>query len=683
MALTKEQFSELRKKGLSTDQIVRFEKGETPVPSGYSFEQFTDDLVTGATDIAKLPADFLNQFAFDVPRQLANKYAPGSYEANFEIDNPTLSSIQKAGGVAGAMVGGGKLVQGVSGALKSKRMFDTSLGGEKVARAGGFIPNVFAGKTGTGIISGGIEGGLRQEGADYEPRRVAEGAAIGATVGGLAVPVAQGVGRAMQKTFSGIPKSLEEAPAALGEMNKGRAIKITQKRTPEQKISEIKTTGKRLIRGEQLAQREQTLGAAKDLSEKAAELQKQKDYLRQKSVSLGKNRAERTAIYQRGLAELRERGRAELASATAKINQEIDGAIATGARDIQTSLPSMFSEATASFGSRLKTIDESRILNEMEVRQFFTDTLTDSSVRGGPVFDAIQEKAAKYGVNFTWENGIPKISGLTKQVKIGQLQNDIAEIGGRLSSQAKGGDRFMAADIPYAVMQDNLAKFVPELQQLRGEYKPVLLAMKQAGRIFRPRLGEAGTRGAERFLKRGADGKWDSQDKWLIDMVSKPTKFTSGIGGVTENVSFLGKSKQDAIKIVRNNSEKQINAIKAKYAKQMAETRGDREKTQLKLLDLGTELRTAKEQADLANKAVQMGQVKDAQEWNDRLIYLAKREAKLQGIREAQKKAAFLKQAIGYGAAGVVAIGGATAAGRAAASRGAASSQNIEQALSN
>lgn len=661
MALTFEQFKELRNKGLSVEQIKKFDSGEIPVEKGYSIGKLGEDILKGTRDILTLPADFLNQLAFDVPRQALEGRWPGSWEANF--GDSMYEPLQKAGGVAGAVIGGSKLNQAIRGLAGTSRAFNTTLGGSRVA-TGGKLPNILVGNTASGVATGAVEGAIRQENAEYTPKSVAEGAALGATLG-AAIPTAQAIGRKAQRLFSGIPKTASEVPQKIVDFFMGEKIDIKARIKPEDKIRIIKQEGRRLGRETSLATQAEKETISGELEKKTKELAERKDFLRKRSLDLGRNRAEQTAIYQEGMREIKNKTKEDLSTTLSKIDNEVKESVISSTKDIQESLPKMFREASAKFGAHLEEIDRARRLTALETKQFFVDALNDSAIKGGRVFEIIKEKASKYGLRASDfvadEAGNISITKSPKSATIKELFEDIKEIGSNLSSGAKSGDRFSQNDIPYAVLQDKLASFSPELSELRSSYKPVLLAMKQASRVFKPRLGDAGTRSAELFLKRVAKGGMSNQDKWLIKMISEPTGFTTGIGGVTDKLSILGKTKEESVAIIEKATKRQMESIRNKYQRQMAASADDKIKTSKELIDLGKELRELREQSSLAKKAVNAGKIESEKDWQNRLRTLASREEKLLRIREKQAKAKALRDSVAW--AGAITAGVAGAAG--------------------
>ena len=619
----------------------------------YSLKQAGRDLVKGTMDIAKVPADFLNQVAFDVPRQALERFGgKGAWEANFGV-SPALEPIQKLGGAYGALQSGGALLKG-AGRLA------------QVARGAG-VPVQLTRGVAKGALAGGAEGAIRQENLDYTPESVGTGAAIGAAIGGGLVPVAQGIGRGIQKTFSGVPKTFGEF---LDNIKTGTGVKIKQKLTPEEQLKVLKADERRLVGQGRLESQAERVRIREDKIASAEDIRKQKEYVQAQVDSATGVGAKLTAEKNAYLKQIREEGKTQLETAKKKLEDLTTSAVRGTNEEIQRQLPSVFTEASSSFGTHLNAIDQKRVLSEMDVRAFFQDVLNDSSVRGGKAFDAIAEKAKKYGVKITWEGNIPKIGGLTKPVKVSQLLQDIKDVGSTLSSSAKSGGRWTQDDIPYAVMNDRLAGLVPELAELRSSYRPILLAMKESARIFKPSMGEAKTAAGEMFLKRVATGKTRKQDEWLLKMIEQPTKFTSGLGKVTGEVQNVGAMAQRQLSSIESATANKIKQIETKYEKKMSKLREDSAGYRQRNRELQSELAEVNKQAELARIAVAQGDIGNKQEMARKMAIIADREVKLMKIRNAQRVGKVVSDTLRNTALATIGLSGVAAGMRYGAGRG-------------
>lgn len=661
MPLTKEQFSALRSQGLTTEQIVKFEQKEQP--KSYSLKQAGKDLMKVPVEASKASADFLNQLAFDVPRQAMERLQAGSWEANF--GDSAIPVVQKAGGIAGAVYGGGALLGGVRNVAQ-------------MARAAG-VPAMLTRAVGQSAVAGGIEGAIRQPNAEYTPENVAAGAGIGAMLGAGGVPLMQGLGRGIQRTFSGVPKSFEEF------MQSGIAPKIKQKLTPEQQLKE-QAKGDRTIRGQhRLAAQEERIGIREEKIAKAKDIADQKQYIDSQVIAAKQIKDEAVAQKKVALNKIKEEGKADLNSAKTKLDAVTTEAVRGTNAEIQKQLPSIFREARENFQSRLDVIDDKTNLKSSQVKDFFVSVLNDSSVKGGASFNKIADIAKKYGIKIEVQDDLimgKMIKKIDDNVSVKSLLEDVKAVGSTLSSSAKSGGRWTQDDVAYAVMGDHLSSFVPDLADLRSSYRPILMAMKEGARVFKPSMGEMKTNSAEAFLKRIATGKAKQQDEWLMKMIEQPSKFSSGIGGVTQGLKQTVRAGKADINSVEMATKARIEQIEKKFGRKLAGIKEGSYKWQKQQKALSAELQEANRMAELARIAVQQGEVLNQQELARRMAIIAKREVDLTKKRNAQAIGGRIKEAAKWAALGAAGMGGLSAAQRYGAGRGSQAIEDVSTVLS-
>lgn len=219
MALTKDQFKRLYDKGLSVDQIVAFEKGQTPATmqpqqtpeKGFFRTMIEDPIKTLLVKPADRFAEVLGRtgiFGKNVKagyEQMADEgqgrdFAGINVEAQKGFDNGGMSQIVGDAAKAGSYLYGGGNVGGAVNATLKGQMLKGAIQGAKIGGVGG------------GLYS---FGDAIQE-ADAQPADVAfktlfgatAGAVTGGTLGAIAPVVVKGVG--VYKRFTNINQVNQE-----------------------------------------------------------------------------------------------------------------------------------------------------------------------------------------------------------------------------------------------------------------------------------------------------------------------------------------------------------------------------------------------------------------------------------------------------------------------------------------
>lgn len=241
------------------------------------------------------------------------------------------------------------------------------------------------------------------------------------------------------------------------------------------------------------------------------------------------------------------------------INQEAE----IKSQTFQDKLPEYFKNNSKIYGNKLDNISDELALRGQsitrgEFNQILDDVLRESQedfLAAGKPMDEIIALKNKYNPSFETGTMEANTFGGMQQprwnasdpLNFKEVVNDIKSVKNALSSKAKFGYRYAPEDVVAAKLMgkwgDFIADRVPEFQQLNQEYKPVINAMKLAGKTFKPYSTEFETKAGTQFLKNYAQGKLEAGQEKLLDFIQKGTDNYPGVGNITQRLKHLGDSK--------------------------------------------------------------------------------------------------------------------------------------------
>lgn len=194
-----------------------------------------------------------------------------------------------------------------------------------------------------------------------------------------------------------------------------------------------------------------------------------------------------------------------------------------------------------------------------------------------PAMSVIRQLKSKYAPKTSGEqsgildaSGKPIIQELPNNsnefVNASELIQDLRNVKSTLSSGAKSGrSGFNQEDLAVGFLNhgigDILKNKVPGFAKLQSDYTPVIRAMKEAHKIFKPNQGEFNTVTATNFLKKAGTGKLEAGQERLLNTLEQGSKFAPGVGKLSQEVRVIGariKQVQDAMV----NLDKQKLAVK-------------------------------------------------------------------------------------------------------------------------
>lgn len=238
------------------------------------------------------------------------------------------------------------------------------------------------------------------------------------------------------------------------------------------------------------------------------------------------------------------------------LGQELDRTIPRRAIDVQQKLPDFFRKNSDSYGEKLTQISDKLsnsvdYLSKENANAVLGKTLNELNemgiTEGVPVNMIRNLIKSKYGID--WE-GFPAdkvFMEANQQVSLKDFVLDVRGVRDNLSRIAKSGQRFAPEDVAVAVLQKNFGEFVsgkaPEFAQLQQEYMPIVQAMKEAGKLFRPYAGKfTNINAGNSLLRKYALGKSTPQETSLINLLEKGSNFSEGIGDFTSDIRSSGFS---------------------------------------------------------------------------------------------------------------------------------------------
>jgi hypothetical protein len=282
-----------------------------------------------------------------------------------------------------------------------------------------------------------------------------------------------------------------------------------------------------------------------------------------------------------------------------KIDDEIAEAAEKGSLAFQEKLPEFFKSNSKAYAKRLDEISEALSkskntrLRQGDAFQIIQKTLQDADANNlnyGYPYQRLLELAEKY--NVASENDMVRL------IDFKQFKQDIGSIWKTISREAKYG-KFNSEDVVAAILSNNWGKWVsqyaPELQKLNDSYRPIILAMKQSARIFKPAEEGFAAETAEKFLKRLGSGKLSGREKKMLSIIEQGTEFSSGVSEISKDIRQLGEKRFATIaqqELKRANLKQQLsnklNELELKIRENTQSIIENRQALENRLQSLGT-----------------------------------------------------------------------------------------------
>ncbi len=267
------------------------------------------------------------------------------------------------------------------------------------------------------------------------------------------------------------------------------------------------------------------------------------------------------------------------------LKNDLQDAAEKGSVEFQKKLPDFFNANSEAYGNArdnafAKMAKEGKGITNQEVfdaiqktKQNISDALIPSDA---PALKVIRQLESKYNPTVSeesspilGENGQPIQTTTNSKagefVNLDQLVQDLRNVKSTLSSGAASGRTgFNQEDLAVNYLNHNLGDYikekVPAFAQLQKDYSPVMQAMKEAHKIFKPNMGEFNTKTATTFLKNAGTGKLELGQEKVLNAVEGGNKFSPGVGNISSEVKGIGKSMDD-IKTQMSNFDEQARSV--------------------------------------------------------------------------------------------------------------------------
>ena len=223
-----------------------------------------------------------------------------------------------------------------------------------------------------------------------------------------------------------------------------------------------------------------------------------------------------------------------------------------GSLEFQNKLPEFFKSNSNAYAKRIDEISDNLIytkggsITRGELDNIISNTINEVSETGvtqGQAFNYLTALKNKYRI--TDDFGVVNYNP-NQTVDFKEAISDIRSIWKTVSPGVNYG-KFTDTDLSASILKKNwgdfISKYVPELNDLNASYKPVILAMKESAKIFKPAQGELATKTSENFLKRLGKGKLSSGERKILSMVEQGTEFAPGVGEISQGIKDLGANR--------------------------------------------------------------------------------------------------------------------------------------------
>lgn len=256
------------------------------------------------------------------------------------------------------------------------------------------------------------------------------------------------------------------------------------------------------------------------------------------------------------------------------LEEDLQKAAEEGSLKFQERLPKFYRANSDAYGSVLDDISDDLAksgeqITMGEVDDILNKTIGDldeALITEGRPREMIEMLKEKYSpkvflpqIDATYTANLPKVSPLqsdpAQSIPFKNIVEDLKMVRKALSSGARtGGARFTQEDIAVSMLNKNMGEFlqlrVPKFAGLQKDYAPVIQAMKQSTRIFKPSRGEFETKSGTALLKRFGMGKTEVGEESLMQTLQEGSSISGrsveGVGDVTAQVLQKGKALQEA-----------------------------------------------------------------------------------------------------------------------------------------
>ncbi len=519
MALTEEEEFELlsleRERAMNSSSNVPIKDksfwgamGAEITPEMNAAHPYLSAIAKTGQDISTIPSHFANQFLLNAPRAILKKVGVSFPETDSQVANIAAHGA----GVAGAIVNPLSAVKAISG-MKA---------GTKI------IPKVLQ-----GAKAGAIQGAAYTPTEDIVgiPQRIGQGA-VGATFGAVGTVASEGIQKAVREMRKLKVPNKEIDPEGF-ERFQLRNVPILKR--IGYKIEDIKARAKTLRESSGLAEKKE-LAELENLISMEQTNQKFMDEATSQSIK----------------------------SNISKLQEQFKEAYETGAVDIQKKLPAFFRANGRSYKQRLDAISDDLGDNFTigDSARIIDDTVSDMIEAGIPESSArtyVMKLSNKYGLQKFDKDG-NMIEDLQPHIPANfkEFKNDISSVWDKATSEAKSGRRITKDDMAAILLQKNfgeyVAKEVPEFAKLQSEYRPVIQAMKEAGRLFKPYASDFENIQGTKLIERLANGKATIQERNLIKQISQGSQFAKGLGNITAEADNLASQIKKLENLPKSNS---------------------------------------------------------------------------------------------------------------------------------
>lgn len=497
MPLTQEQFQKLRDNGFSTEKIVSFEKrreAESP--------QQNPNRLSLKSEQSKGGGDYnYGDAALDSAKTVVNSFANVGDAAMQPVLHPIKTATEAMTGIGNFIAHPINTIKDAGANLVSTNNPDN-------------VPNWAYGISHdpASFVTGVVGAGAGVEGIG----------AIGASIGNKAV----GAGR----YFSRIKNTFN--PQAIENLNVPSSARLSG-----------------LARDSQAS-------AAKDIAP-----------LQINIVNIKKTQdASNSAIQQSKIV---------LKDNLSKFKEDLQGVAEKKAVDFQNKLPELFEANGEAYGSardagiaKMQADGKGITFNEVsnaiaEAKKEIQAALVPSDAPAMKVIGQLEEKYSPKMVGsqsgILDANGKPIIKELPNTgndfVDAAELIQDLRNVKSTLSSGAKAGRTgFNQEDLAVGFLNHSLGDIiktrVPGFAKLQSDYTPVIRAMKEAHKIFKPNQGEFNTSTATNFLKKAGTGKLEAGQERMLNALEQGSGFAPGVGPLSQEVKIIGariKQAQDGM----------------------------------------------------------------------------------------------------------------------------------------
>lgn len=231
-----------------------------------------------------------------------------------------------------------------------------------------------------------------------------------------------------------------------------------------------------------------------------------------------------------------------------QLDTELTKASQIGAIDIQERLPQFFRANSESYGQRLNDISDDLVERGQEIWRGQVVEVLDKTIAEADAEGLVSGATRSLVDNLKYKYRIDpeKRLFIDNPVDFKEFNQDLRNIFNLTFKQfEKGKVRFESDDIISAILKKNygefIQNFVPDFARLQEAYKPVVQAMKVAGKAFKPYGNKFSNIPGENLLRRAGTGKATKQEMALIELMEQGSEFSEGLGNITGSTKALGK----------------------------------------------------------------------------------------------------------------------------------------------